>query len=40
MDLIKCTFDELLSAMQMHVLYCEKITVAEYHMEQQRYALL
>lgn len=30
MDLIKCTFDELPSAMQMHVLYCEKITVAEY----------
>ncbi len=32
MDLIKCTFDELPSAMQMHVLYCEKITVAEYQL--------
>lgn len=28
----KCTFDELLSAMQMHVLYCEKIPVAEYRL--------
>ena len=28
----KCTFDELPDAMQMHVLYCEKITVAEYRL--------
>lgn len=32
MDLIKCTFDELPDAMQMHVLYCEKIPVAEYRL--------
>lgn len=32
MDIIKCTFDELPDAMQMHVLYCEKITVAEYRL--------
>lgn len=32
MDLIKCTFNELPDAMQMHVLYCEKITVAEYRL--------
>ena len=28
----KCTFDELPDAMQMHVLYREKITVAEYRL--------
>ncbi len=28
----KCTFDELPDAMQMHVLYCEKIPVAEYRL--------
>ena len=32
MDLIKCTFDELPDAMQMHVLYCEKIPVTEYRL--------
>ena len=32
MDLIKCTFDELPSAMQMHVLYSEKIPVTEYRL--------
>lgn len=32
MDLIKCTFDELPDAMQMHVLYREKITTAEYRL--------
>ncbi len=28
----KCTFDELPDAMQMHVLYREKIAVAEYRL--------
>lgn len=28
----KCIFDELPDAMQMHVLYCEKIAVAEYRL--------
>lgn len=28
----KCTFDELPDAMQMHVLYCEKIPVSEYRL--------
>lgn len=28
----KCTFDELPSAMQMHILYCEKIPVSEYRL--------
>ena len=28
----KCTFDELPDAMQMHVLYCEKIPVSEYQL--------
>lgn len=28
----KCTFDELPDAMQMHVLYCEKILVTEYRL--------
>lgn len=32
MDLIKCTFDELPDSMQMHVLYCEKIPIAEYRL--------
>jgi len=32
MILKKCTFDELPDAMQMHVLYCEKIPVGEYRL--------
>lgn len=28
----KCTFDQLPDAMQMHVLYCEKIPVSEYRL--------
>ena len=28
----KCTFDELPDAMQMHVLYIQKIPVAEYRL--------
>ena len=32
MDLIKCTFDELPSAMQMHILYIRKIPVGEYRL--------
>lgn len=32
MILKKCTFDELPDAMQMHVLYREKITVSEYRL--------
>lgn len=28
----ECTFDELPDAMQMHVLYCEKIPVSEYRL--------
>lgn len=32
MDLIKCTFDELPSAMQMHILYTRKIPVGEYRL--------
>lgn len=32
MNLCKCTFDELPSAMQMHVLYIQKIPVSEYQL--------
>ena len=32
MNIKKCTFDELPDAMQMHVLYCEKIPVTEYRL--------
>ena len=32
MNIKRCTFDELPDAMQMHVLYCEKIPVAEYRL--------
>ncbi len=32
MNLCKCTFDELPDAMQMHVLYKEKIPVSEYRL--------
>ena len=32
MILKKCTFDQLPSVMQMHVLYCEKISVSEYRL--------